>query len=99
MTTFIRNFATDRLWTRYHTPRNICLALLGEMGELAELFQWEGDSKEEQYIGLHGLSETNRDHVKQELADVTIYLIRLADICGIQLGLAAAEIISPKEPH
>ena len=67
------------------------------MGELAELFQWEGDSEKETYLGLNGLSETDRDHVKQEIADVSIYLIRLADICGVNLGQTTAQILSPKE--
>ncbi|KAL3782829.1 hypothetical protein ACHAW5_000101 [Stephanodiscus triporus] len=43
ITLMIRNFANERQWYRYHTPRNIALAILGELGELAELFQWLGD--------------------------------------------------------
>jgi len=89
---FIRKFAMDRNWPRYHTPRNITLAMLGEVGELAELFQWRSD--QEGSDGTHGLlnigwKEQDVDSVQQELADVAIYCLRLADVVGIQdLGQA-----------
>lgn len=88
----IRKFATDRKWTRYHMPRNICLALLGELGELAEIFQWDGDEKS--FTDLQACSEEKLDHMKQELADVSIYLIRLSDVCGIDLGNVAKALLS-----
>jgi len=92
VTGFIRKFAADRKWAKYHTPRNITLAMLGEVGELAELFQWQGD--EEGSDGNRGLlgigwKEQDVDSVQQELADVAIYCLRLADVVGIQdLGYA-----------
>ena len=89
MTSLIRNFANERQWYRYHTPRNIALALLGEVGELAELFQWSGDE------GLvHDvLSEETLDKAGQEIADVSIYLLRLCDVCHVPLGEVMMELL------
>jgi len=92
LTARIRSFATERSWSRYHTPRNIVLAMMGEVGELAELFQWKGDGGGGAPFGLAGWSEEDVDHVSQELADVSIYLMRLADVCGVDLGGEAMEI-------
>lgn len=87
MTLRIRKFAMEREWDRFHTPRNISLALLGEMGELSELFQWKGDTESCNCdIGLQGWSAEERDTLGQEVADVAIYLIRLADVCHFDLG-------------
>ena len=58
------------------------LALVGEVGELAECFQW----KSEVARGLPAFSESEKIHVGEELADVLIYTVRLADVCGISLG-------------
>jgi len=75
----------EREWVQYHTPRNLLLALTGELGELAELFQWKGDGDDA------GVSVKEHDKVSQELADVTIYLCRLADVCGISLANETAK--------
>jgi dCTP diphosphatase len=56
------------------------LALTGELGELAEIFQFKGDDEEQ------SLSLEEQDKVGQEIADVTIYLLRLADVCEVSLG-------------
>ena len=92
----IRKFATDRKWSRYHTPRNILLAMMGEVGEMAELFQWRGDGDpiEQNDKGLRGSGwkEEDIDHAGQELADVAIYCLRLADVIGMHdLGNAAIQ--------
>ena len=92
VTFLIRHFANERLWNRFHTPRNIALALLGEVGELAELLQWKGDE------GELGLSESELDKIGQELADVSIYLLRLADVCHIQLGKVTMELLNEETP-
>jgi len=96
----IRKFANERLWNRYHTPRNITLALLGEVGELAELFQWKGDieagdglNKIEPNLCLVGWTEEEIDKVSQEIADVSIYLVRLADVCNVQLDEVATRLL------
>lgn len=82
MTAFIRIFAINRKWTKYHTPRSLCLALMGEMGELSELFQWKSDTDGD--LSNSGWNKDDIDHVEQELADVSIYCLRLADVIGIQ---------------
>ncbi|GKY94739.1 dCTP pyrophosphatase 1-like [Mayamaea pseudoterrestris] len=79
LTAAIRRFATERSWSKYHLPRSLLLALLGELGELAELFQWSKDEAQP-------LSPELVDKAGQEIADVTIYLIRLADVCGIDMN-------------
>jgi dCTP diphosphatase len=56
----------------------LVLAMLGELGELAELFQWKPDTEQT-------LSLQEHDKIGQEVADVSIYLIRLADVCGVSL--------------
>jgi NTP pyrophosphatase (non-canonical NTP hydrolase) len=83
----IRSFAFERGWERYHTPKNLVMALIGEAGELVERFQWL--SEEESLT----LSPQRHEQVRQEIADVLIYLTRLADILEIDLLKAAADKI------
>jgi dCTP diphosphatase len=83
----IRTFALDRHWERYHTPKNLAMALIAEAGELVERFQWL--SPEE---SAH-LPPERREQVRQEIADVFIYLIRLADLLDMDLLQAAADKI------
>jgi len=85
LTKAIRDFATERSWTRFHRPRNLALALLGELGELAELVQYKGDEPQTLALKEH-------DKLGQEIADVTIYLIRLADVCSVSMGDAKTSL-------
>lgn len=78
-------FVTERDWGRFHTPRNVALALVGEVGEVAEIFQWRGEMKP----GAPGMSDADRTHLGEELSDVLVYLVRLADLCSVDLGAAA----------
>ena len=78
----IADFAKERDWDQFHTPRNILLALVGEVGELAECFQWKGEVERD----LPAFSEPEKIHVGEELADVLIYTVRLADVCGVSLN-------------
>uniref|UniRef100_A0A8D2KU88 dCTP pyrophosphatase 1 n=1 Tax=Varanus komodoensis TaxID=61221 RepID=A0A8D2KU88_VARKO len=78
-------FATERGWGKYHQPRNLLLALVGEVGELAELFQWREEAPE----GLPGWTVSERDALSDELSDVLIYLVALADKCHVDLPSAA----------
>jgi dCTP diphosphatase len=75
----LREFAAERNWGHLHTPRNLALALSGEVGELAAEFQWLTD---EQATTLSG---PDLAAVAAELADVFTYLVRLADTLGIDL--------------
>jgi NTP pyrophosphatase (non-canonical NTP hydrolase) len=83
----IRAFASERHWERYHTPKNLAMALIAEAGELVERFQWL--SPEE---SAH-LPPERHEQVRQEIADVLIYLTRLADLLDIDLLQAAADKI------
>uniref|UniRef100_A0A0E0CC66 dCTP pyrophosphatase 1 n=1 Tax=Oryza meridionalis TaxID=40149 RepID=A0A0E0CC66_9ORYZ len=78
-------FARERDWEQFHSPRNLLLALVGEVGELSEIFQWKGEVPK----GLPGWGEREVEHLGEELADVLLYLIRLSDMCGVDLGKAA----------
>ena len=73
----LRAFAVERNWDQFHTPRNICLALVGEIGELAECFQWKGDTGAA--TGLPDWPADKKEHLGEELADCLLYLVRLAD--------------------
>lgn len=83
----IAGFAAERSWARFHQPRNLVLALVGEIGELSELFQWRGD--EGALPGLPGWTARDAEHLGEEMSDVLIYLLRLADRCGVDLAAAA----------
>ena len=72
-------FVAEREWERFHTPRNVLLALVGEVGEVAELFQWRGEVGE----GLPGWTPGDVAHVGEELSDVLLYLVRLAHLCRV----------------
>lgn len=79
----LRAFAAERDWERFHTPKNLAMALAGEAGEVIEHFQWLSADE-----SAH-LSEARRAEVALELADVLLYLVRLADVLDIDLGEAA----------
>lgn len=75
-------FARERDWDQFHSPRNLLLALVGEVGELSEIFQWKGEVPK----GLPDWDAADKEHLGEELSDVLLYLVRLADICGVDLG-------------
>ncbi|ONK58773.1 uncharacterized protein A4U43_C09F16500 [Asparagus officinalis] len=77
-------FARERDWDQFHSPRNLLLALVGEVGELSEIFQWKGEVPK----GLPDWDEKEKEHLGEELSDVLLYLVRLSDICGVDLGEA-----------
>jgi NTP pyrophosphatase (non-canonical NTP hydrolase) len=83
----LREFARERDWDQFHSPKNLCMALSAEVGELTEHFQW---LTEEQSAALS--TATLRD-VELEMADVLLYLIRLADRLGVDLADAATRKI------
>ncbi|XP_056442349.1 glutamyl-tRNA(Gln) amidotransferase subunit B, mitochondrial [Gadus chalcogrammus] len=77
-------FTDERDWNQFHQPRNLLLALVGEVGEVSELFQWRGEVAE----GLPGWTDSEREHLGQELSDVLIYLVELAEKCHVDLPQA-----------
>lgn len=83
----LRAFAHERDWDQFHSPKNLCMALSGEVGELLEHFQWLTEAESAALP-----AETLRE-VELEMADVLLYLIRLADKLGVDLADAAARKI------
>ncbi|MET8202683.1 nucleotide pyrophosphohydrolase [Micromonospora taraxaci] len=82
----VRAFAEERDWQQFHTPKNLAMALAGEVGELIAEFQW---LTPEQAAAVMSDREAG-DRVKAEIGDVMIYLTRLADVLGIDLVEAAS---------
>ena len=84
----LREFCAARDWHRYHTPKNLVMALSVEAAELVEHFQW---ATPEESLNL---SAAKRIQVADEIADVLIYLTELADVLGIDPIAAANEKIA-----
>jgi dCTP diphosphatase len=97
----LREFTDERDWAQFHDPKSLILALAGELGELAELFQWlpAGEAAE------RASAEPLRSRAGEEIADVLLYLIRLADVLGLDLAevagrkLAASHDRFPADEH
>jgi dCTP diphosphatase len=88
LATEIKKFADARDWEQFHTPKNLSMAIAGEAGELVAEFQW---LTAEQSMRSNMSDEKFRD-VELEIADVAIYLIRLADVLGVDV----AEVVRKK---
>ena len=87
----LREFAIERDWDQFHTPKNLSMALIAEAAELIEHFQWvEGDKS-------HILEENTRKAVEEELADILIYLVRISDKLDVDLLKAAVHKIRINE--
>lgn len=93
LTEHIREFARVRDWEQFHTPKNLAMALSGEVGELTALFQWLTPSESATAMADDELAF----NITDEVADVLIYLIRLADVLDIDLLRAAADKIDRNE--
>jgi len=78
-------FARERDWEQFHSPKNLSMALIAEAAELVEHFQWL--SEEQSY----NLPPQKLEEVRLELADIQIYLIRIADRLGVDLIRAARD--------
>ncbi len=84
----IKKFADARDWEQFHTPKKLSMAVAGEAGELVAEFQW---LTAEQSMRSNMSADKLKD-VELEIADVAIYLIRLADVLGIDV----AEVVRKK---
>jgi NTP pyrophosphatase (non-canonical NTP hydrolase) len=84
----VSNFSERRDWSQFHTPKNLVMALSGEVGELTEIFQWLTPEQS----ATVGEDAQVRAHVEEEVADVFIYLLRLAEVLDIDL----AEVVRKK---
>ena len=77
----LAKFAEERNWDQFHSPKNLSMALSGEVGELLELFQWLNEEQSK----IESLDDDTVARVKEELADIFLYLLRLADKLNINL--------------
>jgi len=85
LTRLIREFSHERDWEQFQDPKSLILALVGEVGELAELFQWvPADAAVERFS-----DPARRARAGEEISDVLIYLLRLADVLGVDISTAA----------
>lgn len=85
----LRTFSEERDWLPFHTPKNLAMALSVEASELLEIFQWLTDRE-----SLSVMETREAEHVRQEMADVLIYLLRLADVLGVDLATAVETKVS-----
>ncbi|WP_405143460.1 nucleotide pyrophosphohydrolase [Sphaerisporangium sp. NBC_01403] len=79
----LSEFARERDWEQFHTPKNLAMALAGEVGELVAEFQWLTPAE------AANLDEETLARVRSELGDVTNYLVRLADVLQVDVVEAA----------
>ena len=77
----LKNFADARDWEKFHTPKNLALALSVEVSELSEIFQWMTAEESANVMK----DQKSADAVKDELADIALYLVRLTAILKVDL--------------
>ena len=85
--TVLQTFADERDWQKYHSPKNLAMALTGEVGELVEIFQWQTEAQSR----LVANDPTTAQAVRDELADVLLYLVRLSSVLGVDLNDAVVQ--------
>jgi len=93
LTDDVRSFAEARDWHKFHTPKNLAMALAGEAGELLAEFQWL--TPEESTVS--SLSTKQKKAIELEIADIQIYLLRLADVLDVDLASVVREKLQINE--
>ncbi len=89
----LRDFARRRDWEEYHTPKNLSVALASEVGELLALFRWLTPEE-----SMHAMEDPETSlSIRDELADITQFLIRLADVLGVDLDAAVRSKVAINE--
>jgi NTP pyrophosphatase (non-canonical NTP hydrolase) len=81
----MREFSEERDWGSFHDPKSVLLALVGEVGELAELLQWLPADR----VAELARDETLHRRLGEEMSDVLLYLVLLADVLDVDLAAAA----------
>jgi dCTP diphosphatase len=84
----LRKFAEERDWDQFHSPKNLSMALAGEAGELLEIFQWLTEQQSQRV----SMSDETLQAISDELADIQIYTLRLAD----KLCISIEDAVSSK---
>lgn len=87
----LRAFVAERDWAQFHSPKNLAMALAGEAGELLEVFQWLTEEQS------RALDDKARAAAADEVADVLLYLVRLADQLGLDLAAEARRKMADNE--
>lgn len=93
LTDTLREFAIARNWERFHTPKNLAMAVAGEAGELVAEFQWLTPDESR----ATSITQEKLEAIALEIADVQIYLLRLADVLGIDIPAAVRRKITINE--
>lgn len=89
----MRRFTEERDWARFHDPKSLALALVGEVGEVAELLQWLPADEARAKLTVEPLAT----RIAEELSDVLLYLVRLADVVDVDLRQAALKKLEQSE--
>lgn len=93
LTDEIRAFADSRDWHKYHTPKNLAMALAGEAGELLAEFQWLTPDES----CVESLNSEQKKAIEMEIADVQIYLLRLSDVLKVDVASVVREKLQVNE--
>ncbi len=93
LTQRIRDFSQERDWEQFHSPKNLAMAITGEAGELASEFQWLTAEESE----LKALSPDKLESIRLEIADVQIYLLRIAEMLEIDIPKAILDKLAINE--
>ncbi len=89
----LRGFVRERDWEKFHNPKNIAESICIEAGELMEVFQW----KSEQEVANWKLEQEKKERVGEELADVIIYSLSMANAMDIDISHAILSKIKQNE--
>ncbi|WP_075180200.1 nucleotide pyrophosphohydrolase [Neptunomonas phycophila] len=91
MRQIMREFSDSRDWGKFHSPKNLSMALSVEVSELIECFQWMTEEQS------NSLSPEQLENISDEIADIQLYLVRFADKVGIDIGSAVDKKIEKNE--
>lgn len=83
----LKQFVLERGWNQYDKVSFLLLALVGEVGELCEIFQWKNEKE------LEELKQFKQEHIQEEMADVFLYLLRLSSVLDVDLLQASLDKI------
>jgi dCTP diphosphatase len=89
----VKKFVDDRGWAKYHNPKDVAVSITIEAAELVEIFQWVKDSEQDKITQ----DSAKMQKLKDELADVMIYCVSLANVLDIDIGQAVFQKIAKNE--
>ncbi len=82
-------FSNERDWDQFHSPKNLIMALTSEVGELSDIFQWLSEEQSK----IENIDSKSLEKTKEEIADVFLYILRIADKLNIDLEREAVKKI------